>query len=117
MNIGPNLYEQILQNSIGCDSVVLLELFVLCPESKHTNVITPTVQDGINDYFKPFGSGGTTNAEIEIFNRWGKTIYKANVYSDSFWDGKTDGVIVPGVYFYSIDTKNGCVYHGSITVF
>ena len=72
--IGLSRYEQLLSNASGCDSLLLLDLVVLCPESNHSNVITPSIQDGINDYFMPFGERNTLFADIEIFNRWGKRV-------------------------------------------
>ena len=114
--IGLNTYEQLLSNADGCDSLVLLHLVVLCPESNHSNVITPSVQDGINDYFMPFGENSTPFGDIEIYNRWGKKVYSSHITSSCFWDGKINGAVVKGVFYYAIQLPNGCVYHGSLTV-
>ena len=114
--IGLNTYEQLLSNADGCDSLVILNLVVLCPESNHSNVITPSIQDGINDCFMPFGENSTPFGDIEIYNRWGKKVFSSHITSNCFWDGKINGVVAKGVFYYAIQLPNGCSYHGSLTV-
>ena len=115
--LGLNLYEQNLQNKDGCDSLVYLLLYVLCPEKTRVNAITPSVQDGVNDYFMPFGKEVNVYATVYIYNRWGRLVHKEGVTGSSFWDGKVNGQVSPGTFYYVIEMGNGCAYHGTLTVF
>lgn len=74
--------------------------------------------DGINDYFEIVGIEYYPGNSIEIFNRWGNRVYKAENYginnSPIFWDGKSNtGVklgnedLPTGTYFYVLDLGNG----------
>ncbi|OEJ98853.1 hypothetical protein A8C32_06605 [Flavivirga aquatica] len=62
--------------------------------------------DGINDTYSIDNlKTQFPNFEIEIFNRWGRSVYKGNVNTPD-WNGKKDnnGELVPvGVYFYVVN--------------
>jgi len=62
-----------------------------------SNVITPN-GDGKNDIFYVPVSGSS----LEIYNRWGKSIYKSAAYKNDFGKG-----IANGTYFYVVDTPGG----------
>lgn len=113
-------YTQYFNNQNGCDSTVILmltldggvdpgpgiepdtipfgendSLFLYLP-----NAITPTRNDGLNDYFclpekyKPLLS----SFEIKIFNRWGTIVYRAT--DKNFrWDGRINGKIYFNVMY------------------
>ena len=114
--IGLNVYEQTLQNEDGCDSLVYLILNILCPEKKRANTITPSVQDGLNDVFMPFGEEMNPYSTVYIYNRWGKLVHKENVTTPVYWDGKVNGQVSSGTFYYVIEMSNGCAYHGTLTV-
>ncbi len=63
------------------------------------NVITPN-GDGFNDVFEPQLEGDFVNIEMEIYDRWGKRIYRQEGKEAPCWDatGMPDGV-----YFCAID--------------
>lgn len=74
--------------------------------------------DAVNDYFEILGIEHYEGNSIEIFNRWGNRVYRADNYgietSPTFWDGKSNtGVrlgnenLPAGTYFYVIDLGNG----------
>ena len=78
------------------------------------DVFTPN-GDGINDeweikniYFHPF-------QELFIYNRYGKKIYECK---NEFvpWDGKINGEIFQGTYFYQIAFDAENIRHGQITL-
>jgi gliding motility-associated-like protein len=58
------------------------------------------------------------NNSLQIFNRWGNTIYERDGYSNqSAWDGTTEagGVVIgelapEGTYFYILDTGDGSAH-------
>lgn len=70
------------------------------------NVISPN-GDGKNDYWRlDFIDIYYPEAEIEIFNRWGESIFKSQGYSNA-WDGSYKGDALPvGAYYYTIDLKS-----------
>ncbi|MFL5753722.1 MAG: CotH kinase family protein [Bacteroidia bacterium] len=56
--------------------------------------------DGNNDVLNVYGTRNVTNFEIEIYNRWGQSVFKSNDKTVG-WDGKFSGVDAPvGVYAY-----------------
>lgn len=74
--------------------------------------------DGINDYFEIPGIEYYEGNSIEIFNRWGICVYRAENYGISalplFWDGKSHASnpfgneqLPAGTYFYVLDLGNG----------
>ncbi|MCA1760511.1 MAG: gliding motility-associated C-terminal domain-containing protein, partial [Bacteroidales bacterium] len=81
------------------------------------NAFSPN-NDGVNDYFEIQGIEHYQGNSIEIFNRWGNRVYRADNYgietSPTFWDGKSNtGVrlgnedLPSGTYFYVLDLGNG----------
>ncbi len=63
------------------------------------NAFTPN-EDGINDFFKPFGIVYNKEYEWIIINRWGELIFKSNNQMQG-WNGKIKDKLVPeGVYAY-----------------
>jgi gliding motility-associated-like protein len=66
------------------------------------NVFTPN-GDGFNDYFKPNIITKFTSSSLEIYNRWGKLIFKTNDLQAG-WDGKVKGKMSSdGVYYWILD--------------
>ena len=96
-----------------------------CLEYQLPNVFTPN-GDGVNDMFTPFMPySGVTKIEMEIFNRWGKRVFRTND-PDILWDGADETTHQPssdGVYYYGcklyVNTLAGEIYYllnGSITL-
>ncbi|MBC5773614.1 gliding motility-associated C-terminal domain-containing protein [Pontibacter sp. KCTC 32443] len=82
----------------GCDYVRKIKVSAdECPIIP--NIITPN-RDGKNDTFVLQGIN-IDNIEIEIFNRWGKSIYKRTGY-DNMWDA--DGANA-GIYYYHLKSR------------
>ncbi|GLR16640.1 T9SS type B sorting domain-containing protein [Portibacter lacus] len=91
-------YPIILNSSLGCDSLVLLqlELFtVFIP-----NIFSPN-EDGINDTFGSLGESGLFRIKrMSIFDRWGSKMYEG---ANAEWDGTYLGSPVKeDVYLYEI---------------
>jgi gliding motility-associated-like protein len=62
------------------------------------NVITPN-GDGVNDGFQPSSQCTFESYNLNIFDRWGKKIYKSTDALE-IWNGKYDGTDVQGVVYY-----------------
>ena len=63
------------------------------------NVITPN-GDGFNDVFLPQLEGAFNNMEMEIYDRWGKRVFRQASKESLSWDAAS---VSDGVYFCSID--------------
>ncbi len=103
-------YPLIFTSSLGCDSLVLLDLTVF-------NVFIPNAfsadDDGINDVFYPFAPVGEINSvSMQIFDRWGNIVFQGTE-----WNG---GQLQPGVYVYLINIDftfgKSKVFSGDVTL-
>ncbi len=68
------------------------------------NVFSPN-EDGFNDLFIPYPYSSVEKIDLQIFNRWGKLVFKTQD-PEIKWDGKILGTNQPaadGVYYYSCD--------------
>jgi gliding motility-associated-like protein len=71
------------------------------------NVVTPD-GNGKNDKWEIKNIHLYPNAEVKVFNRWGKLVYtKSNGYDNS-WDGKFEGSLLDsGDYYYVVNLNLG----------
>lgn len=120
---GTYTVTQIAYDQFGCSHTytLLIRINNIVEElSKFIpNIISPNA-DGKNDYWRlDFINAYYPDAEIEIFNRWGESIFKSKGYANA-WDGTYRGSPLPvGVYFYTIDLKDARfpeVIKGTITL-
>ncbi|WP_229321002.1 gliding motility-associated C-terminal domain-containing protein [Larkinella knui] len=74
--------------------------------SEIPNVVTAN-NDGKNDVFNV----GFTGAALEIFNRWGKSVYRSENYSNT-WGRDIPG----GLYYYLLTTQRGTKCKGWVEV-
>lgn len=80
--------------------------------------ITPN-GDGRNDYFSILRGAEGTGVDIQVFNRWGQTVFHGT--GSDRWDGTQHGQpVLLGTYYYiiTLDCRNGNVakHKGEITV-
>ncbi len=98
----------------GLDSVKLnfLSENECCPELFIPNSFSPN-GDGVNDYFEVKGLDCYDKATLEVFNQWGKLVYKQDNYGVSGWwngsvnqGGNTD--LTATTYYFLLNLeKNG----------
>lgn len=88
----------------GCeasDSVhIKNDCYVIFPNGFSPN------KDGVNDNFNPrdYFTKGCKTFKMQIYNRWGQTIFETDQTEGRGWDGNFNGVPQPsGVYIYSIE--------------
>jgi|GEM_PF-1698653 len=73
-----------------------------CSELFIPNAFTPD-GDLLNDEFKVISSGYVQEFHMNIYNRWGESIFETKNI-DQGWDGRKDGELCPvGVYHYVIE--------------
>jgi gliding motility-associated-like protein len=114
---------QIVRDQFGCTDTYTLVVRILNVVNDIVqlipNVISPN-GDGKNDYWRlDFIDVYFKNAEIEIFNRWGESIFRSTGYSNA-WDGTYRGEPLPvGAYYYTMDLKDPNkpgIIKGNITI-
>ena len=70
-------------------------------------IITPN-NDGFNDTWKIRNIHLFPDAEVLVYNRWGKLVFKTRNISDNEWDGTSDGVVLPtDSYHYILHLNDG----------
>ena len=68
------------------------------------NAFTPN-GDGINDTWRIAGLADYTGATIDVYNRYGQSVFHATTYKE--WDGNYNGKPLPSsTYYYIINPKN-----------
>jgi len=85
-----------------------------------TNTFTPN-DDGFNDTWEIPSLENYPNCLVEIFDRWGQSVYQTSGYNPKkAWDGKSKGKkLEAGVYFYVIDLRDpafNAPFRGTITL-
>jgi gliding motility-associated-like protein len=79
------------------------------------SAFTPN-NDGDNDVFYIGNIGKFPDNNLKIYNRYGKMIYSATNYDNS-WNGTYLGNLLPtGTYFYIFNDGKGQQYKGSVTI-
>ena len=129
-------YEYSGENAIGVDfqyEVCSVACPDLCSQSTVTisfegieilnevpNVITPN-GDGLNDefFFESIGNGTHPNAALQIFNRWGDVVFKAEPYQNN-WRGQnnSDKELPHGTYYFvlKLDPAGQNIIKGNVTI-
>ncbi|HEX3010270.1 MAG TPA: gliding motility-associated C-terminal domain-containing protein, partial [Bacteroidales bacterium] len=79
----------------------------LCIDLKIPNAFTPN-GDNDNDTWRISWTEFYPQATIDIYDRWGRLIYKKTGFPTEGWDGKSAGRPLPmDSYHYVLDLKNG----------
>ncbi|MGJ3235396.1 gliding motility-associated C-terminal domain-containing protein [Marivirga sp.] len=99
----------------GCPDVDSVTVIVR-PPVLPPNVFSPN-GDGVNDVWELPAIEEYPDAEIKIYNRWGKELFFSIGYNEP-WNGFFNGELLPpGVYYYVIDLKDGYeAVTGTITI-
>lgn len=92
-------------NDIGCTDTAVRKYYMVIPDKILVvpNAFSPN-GDGINDKWEIAGLRNVTNCHVEIFNRWGQSVYSSTGYATP-WDGSFKGKAAPvATYYYVIKT-------------
>ncbi len=94
----------------GCiesiSKLIRIEKYLLIP-----NIITPN-GDGKNDVFKIINLDVNQSVSLQIFDRWGSTIFNSNSYKND-WDAAE---VKDGVYFYNLRLPDEKARIGSFSI-
>ena len=108
---GKQTYTVEVLDKNGCKQYDTLNVLACIPYEEFKKALptafTPN-DDGVNDKFYIHNIEKYPNAEIEIFDRWGRRIFKSDIGYTQPWDGTFDGQKLPmDSYYYVIDLKEG----------
>jgi gliding motility-associated-like protein len=95
-------------NEIGCTDSTSRAWYKIIPDLvlEIPNAFSPN-GDGINDRWNIDGLKARPACQIEVYNRWGQTVYKSVGYTIG-WNGLRQGKPVSeGTYYYVIKTAPG----------
>ena len=111
-------YGLIVRDGNNCEQTFEFTVTADCNELRFYEVFTPN-GDGQNDTWWVDGISIFPDNELEIYDRWGKLVFRQVNYNNS-WEGtEGNGTILPeGVYFYilRLTDGSGTRYSGSITL-
>jgi len=96
-----------VKNSFGCIGFDTIQVdTALCDCNIYfPNAFTPN-SDGLNDVFYPQFYCQISDYNLEIFDRWGKSIYQTSNLNEN-WNGKLNSQLVPiGVYVYKVSYQS-----------
>jgi gliding motility-associated-like protein len=117
------IYQSVLMNSLGCDSIITTELKLKKPTATclklFNNAITPN-GDGINDSWVLYSNYCFKKLEVNVYNRYGSLVYHADDYKND-WKGTYKNKSLPdGTYYFvinlRIDDDRKQVFKGNVTI-
>jgi gliding motility-associated-like protein len=108
-SILPGKYNAVVTDKNNCAESIVVDVdytfsfgCVVIPQ-----VITPN-NDGFNDEWRIKNIDLYPNAEVRVFNRWGKMVFSTKNLSDNPWDGRLNGKLVPtDSYHYILYLNDG----------
>ena len=117
MGLSPNAdYVVRVTDDIGCNltASVFVEANIGC--FFIATAITPN-GDGVNDSWILGGFEYYPECKINVFNRWGQTVFSSIGYSGQ-WDGRFNGQLLPiADYYFTIDyAEDKEVIMGTVTI-
>ena len=108
-------YLVVVTNQDGCiDTASAQVAIVVRPDCLTIPQLVSPNGDGHNDDWEIPGLDYYTNAEIQIFNRWGNRVYFVSPYSKTWTGEQNEGLSIGGkserlpvgTYFYIIQLKD-----------
>lgn len=105
----------VLENSPRRASL-LLPLSPVQPEVQFPKIFSPN-GDGVNDFWLWTNTLGYDGCKLTVFNRFGKAVYQATSY-DNTWDGRTNSgqPLEEEAYYYVISCDNQSEITGAVRI-
>ena len=119
-------YNFIIDVSDDCSNEFSQEININVLDCFVPNVFTPN-NDGVNDYWFIDVGDDVKNVRVKVYNRWGQLIYTSTHYElcdeetgEYCWNGKdmSENEYCPnGIYYYTVELKDGRNHKGSFSIF
>ena len=115
----PEMFDYAICDDVACDTATVT-IFVNCQSNRSFTIFTGMSPngDGVNDVFQIEGIEDFPNNSVQIFNRWGNSVYEMEGYKNE-WDGTWGrrGELLPdGTYFFLFDTGEGMMQSGFLEI-
>jgi len=117
--VSSGTYTVDVTDANGCTEQAIITINVLGVNCIQVpEIITPGNVDGKNDVLIIRNIDIFPDAEIKIFNRWGKMVYSAKNLNENRWDGRLRGKLLPvDSYRYILILGDGSIpLTGHITI-
>ncbi len=112
-NLEPGIYT-VYVNHNQC--IIMQEVTIIDRNYFLFNTITPNA-DGINDFWNIPNIENYTDAQLQIYDRYGKVIFESLITDNPVWDGFYLGRKLPAAtYWYIINLKDGNTLQGYIAI-
>jgi len=116
----PGKYAVTITDTLGCKANNEVLLPACLPFMQLPNTITPSDQNGLNDYFSIPQSALIKELELTVYDRYGNVVYHSTG-TNLRWDGRVNGKIMYNQtfnYILYITDFNGDIkrYKGSLLV-
>lgn len=114
IGIGENILSWVV-SAPGC-AFAVADLKVFVNDLIIPVLLTPN-NDNYNDKFEIFGLEKYPNTELEVFNRWGRLVFKKSDYDNS-WEGQNQlgAPLASDSYLYILKLGNGRVIKDFVTI-
>jgi gliding motility-associated-like protein len=115
-DVSAGTYNLIVIDGNGCSENQNFNL----PDGEGDCLIIPTGftpnGDNQNDTWQIVGIENFTKNNVQVFNRWGQTVFESQGTIVN-WDGKYKDEILPiADYYFVVDLGNGQVFNGTVTL-
>jgi gliding motility-associated-like protein len=108
-NLSAGTYSVVVTDKNGCASSLNIVIAYIGSESclEIQEIITPN-NDGFYDKWKIKNIELFPNAEVQVFNRWGKRVFSTKNIPANEWDGTFNGELLPtDSYHYILYLNDG----------
>jgi gliding motility-associated-like protein len=114
LDFGPNIIRWTISNGVCADSYD--DVTITVSELNVPNGFSPN-GDGINDNFEIPGLTQFGNVKLEVFNRWGNSVYQNSEYKND-WNGKNNSgeELSDDTYFFILDVTEKKTYKGYVVL-
>ncbi len=108
-NVPDGIYSVVVTDKNSCAAALDVTVGIVGSENclEFAEVITPN-NDGILDTWQIKNAELFPDAEIQVFNRWGKRVFSSKNVAGNPWDGTSEGKLLPtDSYHYILYLNDG----------
>ena len=117
LTCGSQVFEYVACNTDKCDTA-LITINITCPDSIFLPQGFSPNGDGKNDFLVFPGLEYFSPAMLQVFNRYGTSVYQSTNYLNT-WDGRdadSNHPLPDGTYFYILTLPSGKTYNNFLVI-